>query len=145
MEILFNEQWVCYILKSNNCNFKNRTYVGSTNNIKRRIRQHNKEIKGGAKATSMMCPNEIYCIVSGFKDKISVLRCEWLLKHPEGKKSNSYRGIIGRIKGLSYLVSQSEKWKSRSNTDKISIWIKKEYCEYLQIKDFDENVEINLI
>lgn len=30
----------------------NRTYVGITNNLKRRLRQHNGEIKGGAKYTT---------------------------------------------------------------------------------------------
>ena len=33
-------------------NKHNRTYLGITNNLKRRIRQHNCEIKGGAKYTS---------------------------------------------------------------------------------------------
>ena len=33
-------------------NVHNRTYLGITNNLKRRIRQHNCEIKGGAKYTS---------------------------------------------------------------------------------------------
>ena len=31
----------------------NKTYLGITNNLNRRIRQHNKEIKGGAKYTSI--------------------------------------------------------------------------------------------
>ena len=31
----------------------NKTYLGITNNLKRRIRQHNCEIKGGAKYTSI--------------------------------------------------------------------------------------------
>lgn len=33
---------------------KNRTYVGITNNLKRRIRQHNGEIKGGARSTTAL-------------------------------------------------------------------------------------------
>jgi len=40
--------WFCYLLISND---KKRTYIGSTVNIKRRLRQHNGEIKGGAKYT----------------------------------------------------------------------------------------------
>ena len=39
--------YLVYILKSDN-----KSYVGMTNDFFRRIRQHNKEIKGGAKYTS---------------------------------------------------------------------------------------------
>lgn len=35
----------------------NKTYLGITNNLTRRIRQHNKEIKGGAKYTSINLQN----------------------------------------------------------------------------------------
>ena len=39
--------YLVYIIKSDN-----KSYVGMTNNFDRRIRQHNKEIKGGARYTS---------------------------------------------------------------------------------------------
>ena len=39
--------YLVYILKSENC-----AYVGMTNDFFKRWRQHNKEIKGGAKYTS---------------------------------------------------------------------------------------------
>ena len=38
-------------------NIHNKTYLGITNNLKRRLRQHNREIKGGAKYTSMNLMN----------------------------------------------------------------------------------------
>ena len=41
--------WSLYLLENS---FNNKTYLGVTNNIDRRIRQHNCEIKGGAKYTS---------------------------------------------------------------------------------------------
>ncbi len=37
-----------YLLKNTH---NNRTYLGITNNLKRRLRQHNNELKGGAKYT----------------------------------------------------------------------------------------------
>ena len=41
--------FACYCIKADN---SHRTYVGVTNNLVRQIRQHNKEIKRGAKYTS---------------------------------------------------------------------------------------------
>lgn len=46
-----------YLLKNTN---NNRTYVGITNNLERRIRQHNGEIKGGAKYTRNFKGNGIW-------------------------------------------------------------------------------------
>ena len=58
-------EYICYILKCDNY-----TYNGCTNNFKRRIRQYNGEIKGGAKCTSRRVPWTPYCIITGFKDNI---------------------------------------------------------------------------
>ena len=43
-----NKNYIVYLLY-NTCN--NKTYLGITNNSERRIRQHNGELKGGAKYT----------------------------------------------------------------------------------------------
>ena len=46
------------------------TYVGATVDLDHRLRQHNKELKGGAKATSMKVERgetwQRHCYVSGF-------------------------------------------------------------------------------
>jgi putative endonuclease len=44
---------VYLLINTNN----NKTYVGITNNINRRIRQHNKELVGGARYTTMNLDN----------------------------------------------------------------------------------------
>lgn len=94
--------YICYILKLNN-----RTYNGSTNDMKRRLRQHNGEIVGGAKQTSRKKPGEkwsVYCIVGGFKDHKEALQTEWRIRRVEGRKRPSkYRGPAGRIKGLNQI------------------------------------------
>lgn len=138
MQNIIDDQWVCYILKSQNPLCPNRTYVGSTNSVKRRIRQHNGELVGGAKATQMMRPNEIICVITGFKDHVSALKCEWLLKHPEGKKkvSKIYSGISGRLKGLQHLIVRSEKWKQRSGNVPLNIWINNSHICYLNLDEF---------
>lgn len=60
------------------------TYIGATINLDKRIRQHNKEIKGGAKATSNKVNNgEIWsyiCYVENFPNFNEALKFEWRWK-----------------------------------------------------------------
>jgi len=60
------------------------TYVGATVDLNHRLRQHNKEIKGGAHATSIKVDEgEIWARaahVSGFPDWRSALQFEWRWK-----------------------------------------------------------------
>ena len=99
-----NNIWSCYILYNNDEKDKNRTYNGMTNKISRRIRQHNKEIKGGARYTSKYGNNnwEYLVIVNNIPDKITALQMEWRIKKPTGKKirPQRYNNPFGRIIGL---------------------------------------------
>jgi len=73
-----------YLLKHSN---KNRTYLGITNNLRRRWRQHNGEIKGGAKSTSRLLHLGVWnpvLIVSGFT-KSQVLSIERIIKNKRSK------------------------------------------------------------
>lgn len=54
-----NYGYAVYMLISND---KKRTYIGCTNNLKRRLRQHNGEIKGGARATQTSRPWTFFCV-----------------------------------------------------------------------------------
>ena len=138
--------WHCYILKSLNPTHKNKTYNGATNNPERRIRQHNGELVGGAKATLITRPNEIYCIISGFQDNIECLQCEWRIKHPTNSRIRPkiYSGIEGRIKGLKYILQQ-EKFTNNSlrliKDIQLDIYIKEEYIHLLN--DLSDNIHIH--
>ena len=58
-------------------NIHNKTYLGITNNLKRRLRQHNREIKGGSKYTSMNLMNgkwNYYLLNSKFNKKRSTFK-----------------------------------------------------------------------
>lgn len=79
-----------------NRNGANRTYVGVTNNYKRRLRQHNGELVGGAKATrSSLTKWRPYYVVRGFPDRRTALQLEWRLhrkyKGPKGKTALARR------------------------------------------------------
>ena len=81
---LESSKYICYLLKSEICN---RTYIGITNNIKKRIRQHNGEICGGAKYTKSNRPWKVVLTVSGFTSKNQVLSFEYRVKKKKNNKN----------------------------------------------------------
>ena len=71
------------------------TYVGATIDPDRRLRQHNKEIQGGAHATGVKVAKGLtwrrHCYVSGFPDWTAALQFEWRWKQLTRK-----RGLNGK-------------------------------------------------
>lgn len=113
---LSNNKYYCYIIRSINPVFSNSTYNGSTNNLIRRLRQHNGEIVGGAKATMGKGPWVFIAIWEGFQSHKEALSCEWRIKHPTNKKTRppQYNGVIGRIKSLNLLIGL-DYWTGKSS------------------------------
>lgn len=109
-------KYYCYIIRSTNPAFSNSTYNGSTNNLVRRLRQHNGEIVGGAKATRGKGPWVYIGIWEGFQTHKEALSCEWRIKHPTNsrKRPTQYNGVKGRIKSLSLLVGL-DCWTNQSS------------------------------
>lgn len=90
--------YVCYVLKSD---VAERIYIGYTINFARRLRQHNGEIKGGAKKTSKHRPWSPICIIRGFYDSSAALRFEARLQYSMNrKKSNLWQVVINNILAL---------------------------------------------
>lgn len=73
------EPWYVYCLQSTN----GMTYVGATTDPERRLRQHNCELVGGAKATGRRVAAgeawSLFCHVGPF-EKIAALKFEWRWK-----------------------------------------------------------------
>jgi structure-specific endonuclease subunit SLX1 len=94
-----------YLLVSTSGN----TYVGATVDLNRRLRQHNKEIKGGATATSIrVLKGETWtraAHISGFPNWQSALQFEWRWKHLSRKYPLSINPLERRIKALKELLS----------------------------------------
>ena len=70
--------WCVYLL-SNGA----RTYIGASTDVARRVRQHNGELAGGARATSAHRRTEPWRAVAwltGFADKRAALRWERIVK-----------------------------------------------------------------
>jgi predicted GIY-YIG superfamily endonuclease len=67
--------WYVYLLSDGR-----KTYVGMTNNLDRRLRQHNGELAGGARATRGGSWERV-CHVSGFQTQVAALQFEWRWKY----------------------------------------------------------------
>jgi len=69
--------WYVYWLQDDK---SNKTYIGKTNDLDRRLRQHNGELSGGAFATHGSHWHRV-CHVTGFPDERGALQFEWAWKH----------------------------------------------------------------
>jgi predicted GIY-YIG superfamily endonuclease len=110
-------EWYCYLLVSSD--YK-RTYIGATNNPDRRLKQHNGELSGGAKATSGHEWRRLV-LVAGFPDSKAALQFEWAWKYNSRKLGS---GLNNRIKGLKALL---EKDKSTSAAIPFKEWMSPPY------------------
>jgi len=94
-----------YLLVSTNGN----TYVGATVDLERRLRQHNKEIKGGAHATgAKVAQGETWvraAHVSGFPDWQAALQFEWRWKQISRKLPIKMNPLERRLKALKDLLA----------------------------------------
>ena len=100
------DDWSCYVIMNNYF-----TYVGVSNDVYKRLRAHNGEIKGGAKYTTSKGDGwEHVCIIHGFRTKIESMQFEWALKHVPPRNAG---GITNRIKKLIILLNK-ERWTSKS-------------------------------
>jgi structure-specific endonuclease subunit SLX1 len=85
------------------------TYVGATVDLDRRLRQHNKEIKGGAHATgSKVAKGDTWiraAHVAGFPDWQAALQFEWRWKQMTRKLSPQLKPLERRIIALKQLLA----------------------------------------
>jgi predicted GIY-YIG superfamily endonuclease len=101
---------ICYILKSLNPKYPKKTYCGVTNDMERRLRQHNKEIQGGARTTKYAGPWKVAATVSGFESRSQALSFEWFMHHPSGKpdRKGYLPGLEGRFKLIRRFMSHQK-------------------------------------
>jgi len=94
-----------YLLVSTNGN----TYVGATVDLERRLRQHNKEIKGGAVATgAKVNKGETWTRnvhVSGFPDWQAAFQFEWRWKQFSRKLPSQMFPLERRMTALKQLLA----------------------------------------
>lgn len=99
------KQFFVYLLVSSD----DATYVGATVDLDHRLRQHNKEIKGGAHATSAKVGKghswTRACHVAGFPDWPAALQFEWRWKHLNRQMPTKMFPLERRMRALKQLLS----------------------------------------
>ena len=83
--------YVCYLLSDGG----RRTYIGITVDLQRRLRQHNGELRGGAKYTRGRRWKS--SATSNPSSKSDAMRFEWRYKR-------TGRGLQGRLRGLGRML-----------------------------------------
>ncbi len=95
----------CYLLYTD----AGQTYIGATVDVNRRLRQHNKEITGGARATGIRVDQGLdwkrACYIEGIPEWRSALQIEWRwkqlgrtqfkhIKNPIRRRLNSLKALL---------------------------------------------------
>ena len=102
-----------YLLESED---QRRTYIGVTVDLDHRLRQHNGELAGGAKATHGRRWKRIWA-VTGFPDWRAALQFEWAWKHHSRRLHGS--GVAVRFRALQTLIQSG---KSTSAALPFGLW-----------------------
>lgn len=106
-------EWKCYLLAT--CSGSEKTYVGVTPDLDRRLRQHNGELAGGARATAGRIWERI-CHVRGFPDHRAALQFEWrwkqvsrrLVGSPLKRRLEALQMLLGFEKSTTAAVEYEE-------------------------------------
>ena len=120
------------------------TYVGATVDLDRRLRQHNGELVGGAKATKIKVKKgEVWtraCYVSEFPTWQAALQFEWRWKRLGRKFSRKMYPLERRIKALKLLLSLE---KSTTKAVPFSEWENppKVNIELEEVNEYWNNIE----
>ena len=111
------------------------TYIGATVNLDKRIRQHNREIKGGAVATSnKVDKGEVWsyvCYIENCPTWNAALQCEWRWKQISRqiqKMKPSQRPRERRLEALATLLALE---RPTSKAEPYSSWEKPPNVVYI--------------
>jgi predicted GIY-YIG superfamily endonuclease len=125
--------FACYCLVSET----GRTYVGFTTNLERRLRQHNQELSGGAKATKGQIWKRILS-VAGFPSQQAALQFEWKWKRLT-RSSKGATAVERRCDALVKLVNSESSTGNAAPFDTyeapLSIFLEDFQCDSLRDKE----------
>lgn len=90
------------------------TYNGYTTHLERRLRQHNGELKGGARSTQRSRGAWSYLAMVTSNDprfdKCKALSLEWHIRYPTGQRPRppAFQGARGRLEGLAKALAHDK-------------------------------------
>lgn len=93
----FDCQWYVYFLEST---VSNRSYVGMSNDVLRRLEQHNGILSGGAKYTIQGRPWKIKMVFGPYDTRSMACRVEWRAKRFRGEERFKYRKWVAELEDL---------------------------------------------
>ena len=129
-----------YLLESFN---KRATYIGATIDLDRRLRQHNKEIKGGAHATGIKVEKGETWIraahVKNFPDWQAALQFEWRWKQISRKLPAKMCPLLRRLQALDMLL------KLERSTSKAKAYIEWEIAPEVVVEDGEARTIYNKV
>ena len=121
--------YFCYIIY----NREGRTYNGYTVNLKRRLRQHNGEIKGGARATRGKGPWSFLVVLTSpwWGSTSTAMQHEWSIKYPTRRRPRpkEFNGVLGRIHSLSAVFKHM---RDKVMCTNILCYVQTDYIEHVR-------------
>ncbi|RYG66379.1 hypothetical protein EON64_09915 [archaeon] len=129
-----SKPFFCYFLAA-----RNLTYNGYTNNLPRRLRQHNRELAGGALSTWRAAGQWEYIAVihSPSWTQRQAMKVEYRCKYPTGSRRRPRRfcGPLGRILSLPTILE-------RFTENAVYVFVHKRFEEESRLLDFPSNVHL---
>lgn len=131
---MISNKFYVYLLISD---LKKNTYIGATVDVKHRLRQHNKELSGGAIYTSdKVLEGEkwsVHCYISEFPTWQTALQFEWKWKQISRKLTKGYKTTLkNRIDALTQLLALKQ---STSTAIPYDSWDKPPMINYLETNE----------
>lgn len=134
------ESHSCYVIM----NEKGQTYNGYTVDFVRRLRQHNSEIRGGARYTSGKGPwKYLFTVESPQFTKNTALSLEWSFKYPTNKRPRpkEFTNPAGRIESLKWVLT-NPKFKEYQMTIRV---LPEHYDRVIHICETLPNIKVDIL
>ena len=134
----------CYLLYTN----EGQTYVGATVDPDRRLRQHNKEISGGARATGIKVAQGLIwkraCYITNIPEWSSALQIEWKWKQLGRTNYKSIKNPIQRrLYSLHELLLLEKPTKTAIPYDAYPNGLPQVIWESNELQEFYNNITLN--